>query len=96
MAEQAAKRRTAHSTSVNNAMDAQRKMDANKDNAKAVKRGMDQRSLESRMKSRGQRRQAGDYKGKYWGPDQFKGDQAKIDAWKKAGKQRNSDGSPKV
>lgn len=44
---------------------------------------------------RNDRKRAGDFKGKYWGPDKFKGNQTKIDAWKKAGKPRNADGTPK-
>lgn len=63
---------------------------------KALQKAAERRSsTESRMKSRGQRIQSGDFKGKYWGPDKFKGNQQKIDAWKKAGKPRNADGTPK-
>jgi hypothetical protein len=29
------------------------------------------------------------FKGKYWGPEEFKGDQKKIDAWKAAGKPKD-------
>ena len=36
------------------------------------------------------------FKGKYFGPDEFKGDMAKLRKWKSEGKKRNSDGSPKV
>lgn len=35
------------------------------------------------------------YKGKYLGPDVFKGSEAKIKAWKLAGKPRNADGTAK-
>jgi hypothetical protein len=45
----------------------------------------------TRTQQRDWRAKNGDYKGKYYGPDQFKGNMAMIKAWKKAGKpDRNS------
>lgn len=35
------------------------------------------------------KRNTKDYKGKYFGPDEFKGDQKKINKWKMAGKPKN-------
>jgi hypothetical protein len=94
-AAKAAQRRTSKTPTVNSAADAKRVQTAAK-SAGETKRAAERRtSTESRMKSRGQRVQSKDFKGKYWGPDQFKGNQQKIDAWKKAGKPRNADGTPK-
>lgn len=44
----------------------------------------------------GEKMRTRNFKGKYFGPDEFKGDMAKLRKWKAAGKKRNSDGSPKV
>lgn len=40
----------------------------------------------AKRKQRQMRIKEGEFKGKYYGPDAFKGNTAKIDAWKKAGK----------
>lgn len=66
-----------------------RKDRKNKDKARvadaAKRRAMDK----AKTMVREDRRKAGEFKGKYWGPDEFKGNQSMINAWKAAGKPKN-------
>lgn len=58
--------------------------------------GLAKRSEKRKDRTIQQRIQMRAFKGKFYGPDEFKGDTAAIKKWKAGGKKRNSDGSPKV
>ena len=56
------------------------------DNSSTAARTAKSEKERSIQAGRAQRAKEGRYKGKYYGPDAFKGNLSKIDAWKKAGK----------
>jgi hypothetical protein len=96
-AERAAERSASTRTSSkpSNAADAKRYIADNKTKAMVHRAAQKRSETKMRLMDREDRKRRGDFKGKYWGPDKFKGNQQKIDAWKKAGKPRNADGTPK-
>lgn len=75
-------------------------MSADERRAKTTKRSMDakRKKLTSNAAKRRQemKTKAGNYKGQYFGPDEFKGNQKKINAWKMAGKPRTKSGKPRT
>lgn len=57
--------------------------------AAAERRRLGTKASKGKNAARLARVKSGDYKGKYYGPDEFKGNLAKIAAWKKAGGKRS-------